>query len=80
MWWTTGSVAAWVDDLREAVLGALELDRQAARKHAMGFSWERCAQLFVENVLAANRTTLVDQPRRRSTAAIKKDPAIAGRA
>jgi glycosyltransferase involved in cell wall biosynthesis len=45
-------------DLREAALGALELDREAAREHALRFSWENAARQFLENVLAAHNLGL----------------------
>ena len=34
-------------DLRRAALGALEVPRSAARAHAMTFSWERVARIFL---------------------------------
>lgn len=42
------------DDLRRAALQALELDGEAAREHALKFSWESSAGQFLENVFAAN--------------------------
>jgi glycosyltransferase involved in cell wall biosynthesis len=41
-------------DLREAALQALHLDRDAAREHALGYSWENSARQFIENMLAAH--------------------------
>ncbi len=45
-------------DLRAAALRALELDRGAARAHALRFSWENSARQFIENVLAAHNLGL----------------------
>ncbi|GBR51718.1 hypothetical protein AA106555_0656 [Neokomagataea thailandica NBRC 106555] len=47
---TNGRVGAVGPDLREACLKALKADRQECRKHAEGFTWEVCADLF-ENAL-----------------------------
>ena len=41
-------------DLKAAALAALELDRDAARSFALGFSWENSARQFLENMLAAH--------------------------
>jgi len=38
-------------NLREASLRALDLDREAARQHALLYSWENSARQFIENVL-----------------------------
>ena len=48
-------------DLREAALKALELDRGAARAHALGFSWENSARQFIENMLTAHNMGLPDR-------------------
>ena len=40
-------------DLKAAALQALTLDREAARAHAVSYSWENSAQEFLNNVLAA---------------------------
>jgi glycosyltransferase involved in cell wall biosynthesis len=45
-------------DLKAAALRALELDREAARAHALRFSWENSARQFIENVLAAHNLGL----------------------
>ena len=45
-------------DLRAAALKALELDREAARAHALRFSWENSARQFFDNVLAAHHLGL----------------------
>jgi glycosyltransferase involved in cell wall biosynthesis len=49
-------------DLGQAALAALDLDRTAARAHALRFSWENSARQFVKNVLAAHH---VPEKRRR---------------
>jgi glycosyltransferase involved in cell wall biosynthesis len=41
-------------DLRCAALAALALPRQATRRFAERFSWDRCATQFRDNILAAN--------------------------
>jgi glycosyltransferase involved in cell wall biosynthesis len=46
------------EDLREAALGALALDRDAARAHALTYSWENAARQFIENVMAAHNLGL----------------------
>jgi glycosyltransferase involved in cell wall biosynthesis len=40
-------------DLRTASLGALHLDRGAAREHALTYGWENSARQFIGNVLEA---------------------------
>jgi glycosyltransferase involved in cell wall biosynthesis len=52
-------------DLREAALKALDLDRAAARAHALRFSWEHSARQFFENVLAAHHLGLPARLKRR---------------
>lgn len=42
-------------DLRQAALAALALDRQAARRHAEGFSWPATARLFLEHLAPFER-------------------------
>jgi hypothetical protein len=42
------------NDLEQAALKALSLDRKAARAHARTFSWENSARQFLENVLASH--------------------------
>ena len=51
------------EDLREAALAALKLDRAAARAHALTYSWENSARQFIENVMAAHNLGL---PKRRA--------------
>ncbi len=43
------------EDLREAALAALLLDRADARRHAEAFSWERCTRQFVSHLVPARR-------------------------
>ncbi|WP_084798320.1 glycosyltransferase family 4 protein [Pleomorphomonas koreensis] len=49
------------EDLRAACLGALALDRSAARELALTFSWRRAALQFLDNIRLANGETL-DSP------------------
>jgi glycosyltransferase involved in cell wall biosynthesis len=51
-----GQSAAGVlhDDLRQAALAALSIPREAARAHALGFTWKASAQQFLENIAAAH--------------------------
>jgi glycosyltransferase involved in cell wall biosynthesis len=49
-------------DLREAALKALKLDQNAARAHALTYSWENSARQFIENTMAAHNLGL---PKRR---------------
>ncbi len=48
-----GKVGHLSDDLREAALQALTMDRTACRDYALGFSWETCARQFIHNVNTA---------------------------
>ena len=50
-------------DLKEAALAALELDRGAARAHALRYSWESSARQFIENMMVAHNLGL---PKRRA--------------
>jgi hypothetical protein len=45
-------------DLKEAALRALELDRGAARAHALRYSWENSARQFIENMMVAHNLGL----------------------
>lgn len=38
------------EDLGQAVQHALAIDREAARAHALNFTWRRCAESFVHNL------------------------------
>ena len=42
------------EDLGEAALAALDIDRAAARQKALGYSWAACAELFLEHVQAVH--------------------------
>ncbi len=48
-----GKVGYLSEDLREAALQALTMDRAACRDYALGFSWEICARQFIQNVNSA---------------------------
>ena len=41
------------DDLRQAALAALTIDRQIARGKAMSYSWQNCAEQFIAHVRSA---------------------------
>lgn len=41
------------EDLRAAALAALDIPREAARAHALTFSWENCARQFLDNIAYA---------------------------
>ena len=45
-------------DLREAALQALLLRREAARAHALRYSWENSARQFIENMMVAHNLGL----------------------
>ncbi len=49
------------EDLREAALAALTIDREGVRNRALDFSWEFAARMFLANVKAA----LASQPGQR---------------
>jgi len=44
-------VGALSDDLREAALAALEVNRANCRPHAETYSWHACAQRFLDNLV-----------------------------
>jgi glycosyltransferase involved in cell wall biosynthesis len=48
-----GRVGWLAEDLREAAMQALSIDREACRDYALGFSWETCARQFVANISSA---------------------------
>ena len=52
---TSGVTGVLDEDLRKAALAALELDRAKVRAYALGFSWGACADMFTDNIVAANR-------------------------
>jgi glycosyltransferase involved in cell wall biosynthesis len=41
------------DDLRQAAIAALSVDRAACRSHALGFTWEAATDQFLANVAAS---------------------------
>jgi hypothetical protein len=45
-------------DLREAAMQALLLSRDAARAHALRYSWENSARQFIENMMVAHNLGL----------------------
>jgi glycosyltransferase involved in cell wall biosynthesis len=45
------------EDLREAALAALHVDRAEARQRAMRYSWKACAEMFLDTVEEALGTT-----------------------
>lgn len=51
------------NDLRTAALKALDLSPEAARDHALNFSWENAAQQFLDNVLIAHNLGLPERRR-----------------
>jgi glycosyltransferase involved in cell wall biosynthesis len=58
---TDPRVGVLSSDLREASLRALELDRNAARAHALLYSWENSARQFIENMLIAHNMGLPEK-------------------
>jgi len=52
--------AALDDDLWAACLRALTLSRAAARAHAEQYSWRRCAEMFVRNLVPIRRARLAE--------------------
>ncbi len=58
---TDPRVGVLSSDLREAALRALDLDRDAARAHALLYSWENSARQFIENMLIAHNMGLPDK-------------------
>ena len=44
------------EDLRQAALAALDVDRAEARERALRYSWKACAEMFLENIRAARAT------------------------
>jgi len=41
------------DDLRQAALAALDIDRKAAREVALRYTWKACTEMFLENIRSA---------------------------
>ena len=55
-----GSGAGALDeDLRAAAMKALDIPREAARAHALTFTWENCARLFLDNIAYAREAALL---------------------
>lgn len=46
----SGGAGALDDDLGKAARAALEVSRERCREHALSFSWQRCAQQFLERL------------------------------
>jgi hypothetical protein len=44
------------EDLRQAALGALVVDRARARERALRYTWKACTEMFLENILSARAT------------------------
>jgi 1,2-diacylglycerol 3-alpha-glucosyltransferase/glucuronosyltransferase len=69
-------------DLQAAALKALTLDREAARAHALSYSWENSAREFLDNVLAAHNLGLPERrrilPRLRGRRSARKKTARLG--
>jgi glycosyltransferase involved in cell wall biosynthesis len=51
------------DDLREAALAALLLDRNDVRRYAERFSWERCTRQFAAHLVPARPQDVRTEPR-----------------
>ena len=49
---TSGDVGTLHPDLKQAALGALSLNRQDCREHALKFTWDRCAQTLVQHLVS----------------------------
>ncbi len=45
------------DNLEKAILGALKLDRDICREKALKFSWQRCVELFLDNLKLNNNAS-----------------------
>ena len=48
------------EDLREAALAALEIDRATARERAMRYTWTACAEMYMDNIRAARASMPAD--------------------
>lgn len=46
----TPKVGAMANDLDQAITKALTLDKEACRAHALSYSWDSCARLFLDNL------------------------------
>jgi glycosyltransferase involved in cell wall biosynthesis len=45
-----GDAGVLSEDLGEAARGALAVDREKARRKALGYSWRACAEMFLGHV------------------------------
>jgi glycosyltransferase involved in cell wall biosynthesis len=52
----TPETGAVDEDLRIACLAAIDRDPEACRKHAESFTWQRCAQQFLETLRTIPRS------------------------
>ena len=50
-----GDAGALSENLREAALAALSIDRQTARDRSLAYSWQACAELFIGHVRDVHR-------------------------
>jgi glycosyltransferase involved in cell wall biosynthesis len=57
---TEGVAGCLHEDLRVAIDGALQLDREVCRQYAQGFTWERATQQFVGNLQPRSSATGVE--------------------
>lgn len=51
----SGKVGCLSQDLQEAALCALGMDRDVCRDYALGFTWETCARQFIANLMTAGK-------------------------
>jgi glycosyltransferase involved in cell wall biosynthesis len=70
---TDPSAGSLNEDLGIAARSALSLSKNAARAHALHFSWENSAQQFLENMLEAQETGLIEAKRLRRWLRRKKE-------
>ena len=49
------------EDLRQAALDALDIDRATARERAMRYTWTACAEMYMDNIRAARASVRVAQ-------------------
>ena len=59
------------DDLRTACLGALTIDRQCALERSRAYSWEACADIFLEAAMESGGQPAPTTTRRRFASAIR---------
>ncbi|MEW9804625.1 glycosyltransferase family 4 protein [Mesorhizobium sp. ZMM04-5] len=46
------------EDLRQAALTALDVDRAAARERALRYTWTACAEMYMDNICAARASAV----------------------